>query len=509
MTGPVKHLQEIILLSNEDYYRKMVNEVQDYAIIFLDTDGIIKNWNKGAERIKGYSSDEIIGRHIRVFYPEKDCDRGLPDKLLHEAINKGRTSTEGWRIRKDGTRFWASIVITALHDDDGKHIGFTKITRDLTKQKESQLKLEQFAKRLAQKNEELRRSEERYHKMVEEVVDYAIFSLSKDGIVKNWNQGAERIKGYSEDEIVGRNFRIFYTDEDLRKNLPKKNLINAAKHGKITTEGWRVRKDGSTFWASVVITALHDHEGNVIGFSKITKDLTDRKLIDDVRQLAQKNKELEQLVYITSHDLQEPLSSIKGFANILEHQYQGQLDDDADKYLHYMTESCTRMSNLIKSLLDYSLIGRERKLEKIDCNELVDTVVTDLSESIKAHQAKITIDDLPVLNANSVELELLFQNLIANAIKFRRKDVSPNITVKAKKYDDKWEFSVSDNGIGIDEKYREKIFNIFQRLHTRSEFEGTGIGLSHCKKIVSLYGGEIWVDSHPNQGSTFHFTIPQ
>jgi len=167
------------------------------------------------------------------------------------------------------------------------------------------------------------------------------------------------------------------------------------------------------------------------------------------------------------------------------------------------------MSNLIKSLLDYSLIGRERKLEKVDCNKLVDAVVMDLSESIKENKAIVTIKDLPVLNANSVELELLFQNLIANAIKFRRKDVTPNITVKAEKNDDKWEFIVSDNGIGIDEKYLEKIFNIFQRLHTRSEFEGTGIGLSHCKKIVSLYGGEIWVESQTNHGSTFHFTIPQ
>ncbi len=509
MTESVEHLQEIISQSNEDYYKKMVDEVQDYAIVLLDTDGIIKNWNKGAERIKGYTSEEIIGKHFRVFYPDKECERGIPDRLLHEAVKKGRISTEGWRVRKDGSTFWATIVITALYNDDNKLIGFTKITRDLTEQKQAQIKLEQFTTRLEQKNEELHRSQERYHKMVEEVVDYAIFSLNKDGIIKSWNRGAERIKGYSEEEIIGKNFRIFYIEEDLRNNLPKKNLINAAKAGKITTEGWRVRKDGSTFWASVVITALHDKEGNVIGFSKVTKDLTDRKLLDDVRQLAQKNKELEQLVYITSHDLQEPLSSISGFANILEHHYKNKLDENADKYLHYITESCNRMSNLIKALLDYSLIGRQRKLEKVDCNQLVSDVLKDLSSSIETVNADITVENLPALNANSVELELLFQNLIGNAIKFRRKDVQPKITVSASEINGAWKFSISDNGIGIDEKFSEKIFNIFQRLHTRSEFDGTGIGLSHCKKIVRLYGGDIWVESQPDHGSIFHFTIPE
>ncbi|HKI47566.1 MAG TPA: ATP-binding protein, partial [Balneolales bacterium] len=273
-------------------------------------------------------------------------------------------------------------------------------------------------------------------------------------------------------------------------------------------EGWRVRKDGTTFWANIVITALHDNTGNNIGFTKITKDLTDRKLMEDVRQLAQKNKELEQLVYITSHDLQEPLSSITGFANILEQYYKGQLDEDGRKYLHYLTQSCAHMSNLIKALLDYSLIGRERKLERVDCNQLVSEVTGNLYHAIHENSAKIIVGELPKLDANFIELELLFQNLIGNAIKFRKKDISPEITIKASKRNDVWEFSIHDNGIGIDEKFQEKIFNIFQRLHNKSEFEGTGIGLAHCKKIVSLYGGNIWVESTPGEGSTFHFTLP-
>ncbi len=351
-------------------------------------------------------------------------------------------------------------------------------------------------------------NEEYYKKMVEEITDYAIFLLDPEGIIRTWNKGAERIKGYTPEEIIGQHFRIFYTHTDRKKGLPEKMLQQAVMFDKTNLEGWRVRKDGTTFWANTVITALHDKNGTIIGFTKITKDLTDQKLIQDVRQLAQKNKELEQLVYITSHDLQEPLSSITGFADILEQNYEKQLDEDGNKYLHYLTQSCAHMSNLIKALLDYSLIGRERMLERVDCNKLVSEVTGNLNHAIRENNAKIIIGELPTLDANFVELELLFQNLIGNAIKFRKKDISPEITIKVSKQKNAWEFSIRDNGIGMDEKFQEKIFNIFQRLHNKSEFEGTGIGLAHCKKIVSLYGGKIWVKSTPGEGSTFCFTLP-
>ena len=354
-----------------------------------------------------------------------------------------------------------------------------------------------------------RSGEDYYKKMVEEIVDYAIFLLDENGIIRTWNKGAERIKGYTSEEIIGTHFRIFYTQTDCERGIPEKLLHEAIKYGRTHTEGWRVRKDGSTFWASIVITALHDDANNVIGFTKITKDLTDRKLIEDVRQLDQKNKELEQLVYITSHDLKEPLSSITGFARILERLYKERLDENGAKYLHYITESCHRMNDLIKALLDYSLIGRQRKLEEVNCNNVVNDVLENLYSAIHKTDAKITVSDLPVLKANTVELELLFQNLIGNAIKFHRKDISPNISVKAYRKDDAWEFVVSDNGIGIDDKFKERIFHIFQRLHGKKEFEGMGIGLSYCKKIVNLYGGQIWVESNPDHGSTFHFTIPE
>ena len=353
-----------------------------------------------------------------------------------------------------------------------------------------------------------RSNEEYYKKMVEEITDYAIFLLDPEGLVRTWNKGAERIKGYTPEEIIGQHFRIFYTQHDKKKGLPEKLLRQAVKFGKTSLEGWRVRKDGTTFCASIVITALHDKNDHIIGFTKITKDLTDRKLIEDVRQLAQKNKELEQLVYITSHDLQEPLSSITGFANILEQNYGEQLDEEGNKYLHYLTQSCSHMSTLIKALLDYSLIGRERKLERVNCNKLVSQVTDNLYHAIHENNARIIVGELPTLDANSVELELLFQNLIGNAIKFRREDTSTEIIIRASKQKDVWEFSIRDNGIGIDEQFQEKIFNIFQRLHNKSEFEGTGIGLAHCKKIVSLYGGKIWVESTPGEGSTFHFTLP-
>ena len=353
-----------------------------------------------------------------------------------------------------------------------------------------------------------RSNEEYYRKMVEEITDYAIFLLDPEGIVRTWNKGAEHIKGYSSEEIIGHHFRIFYTYTDRKKGLPEKLLQRAVTFGKTNMEGWRVKKDGTTFWANTVITALHDNNNKIIGFTKITKDLTDRKLIEDVRQLAQKNKELEQLVYITSHDLQEPLSSITGFADILKQNYEEQLDEEGGKYVHYLIQSCSHMSKLIKALLDYSLIGRERKLERVDCNQLVSEVTENLYHTIHKNDARIIVEKLPKLDANYVELEMLFQNLIGNAIKFRKMDTAPEIIIKASKEKNVWKFSIHDNGIGIDEKFQERIFNIFQRLHSKSAFEGTGIGLAHCKKIVSLYGGKIWAESTPGKGSTFHFTIP-
>jgi light-regulated signal transduction histidine kinase (bacteriophytochrome) len=250
-------------------------------------------------------------------------------------------------------------------------------------------------------------------------------------------------------------------------------------------------------------------ENEIFGFSMLTHDLTERKKAELSEKMEAKNKELEQITYIASHDLQEPLRTISGIVNIMNQQYMEQLDEDADKYLKFMKDASERMRNLIKGLLDYSRVGKGNELTYFDCKETISEIREDLAAFISESHSQIVIEgDLPYLRGYKTEFRLLLQNLISNAIKFRKKNVNPEIKISAVKEYNCWKFTIKDNGIGIEPKYQEKIFMIFQRLHNRSEYEGTGIGLSHCKKIVELHGGKIWVDSRLEHGSTFYFTIP-
>jgi len=298
--------------NNNELYHKMIEEIEDYAIILLDKNGIIQNWNKGAEEIKGYTESEILGKHFSIFFLQEDINNNLPNKLINQAATTGRAMQEGWRKRKDGSKFWSSITITAIHDDDQNVIGFSKVTRDLTDKKKTE--------------DELRMSEERYHRMIAEVQDYAIILLDENGNIQNWNVGAEKIKGYKSEEIIGKHFSIFYPKKDQENNLPRKLLQVAREKGKAVHEGWRIRKDGSYFWGTIVITALHGEDNNVIGFSKVTRDLTEKKMAEEqllayTHELEIQNRELEQFAYVASHDLQEPLRKIQTFTELIQMNY--------------------------------------------------------------------------------------------------------------------------------------------------------------------------------------------
>lgn len=349
-------------------------------------------------------------------------------------------------------------------------------------------------------------------KMLEEIEDYAIILLDIDGTVINWNRGAERIKGYTSEEILGKNFRQFYTQEDRAFEKPDRLIETAKNEGRAVDEGWRVKKDGARFWGNITISAIHDDDNTVRGFIKLTRDLTERKMAEEAlirhtQEIEAKNKELEQYTYIASHDLQEPLRTVMNFVELLNVEYKDQLDDNGQIYLNFISQATGRMSSLIKGLLDYSRIGMTKELTLIDCNLLVKNILNDLKYSIEDSGAQIHIDHLPEIKGYETELRSLFQNLISNGIKFRKKSETPKIAISAQLKKDYWEFSVSDNGIGIDDKYLNKIFIIFQRLHSRADYDGTGIGLAHCKKIVELHKGKIWVSSKPDVGSTFYFTI--
>ena len=356
-------------------------------------------------------------------------------------------------------------------------------------------------------------SEQDYRLLVESVQDYAIFLVDPQGHVVTWNEGARRIKGYSTAEIVGQHFSIFYTPEDVARGKPELELKNAAASGRFEDEGWRLRKDGTRFWTSVVITALRDPHGRLVGFAKISRDLTERKqaeaaLARQADELRRSNAELEQFAYVASHDLQEPLRMVASYAKLLANRYQGRLDADADEFIAYMVDGATRMQQLINSLLTYSRIGsRGQEYAPVSCEAVLDQVLGDLAVSVEESGAGVTRDPLPTIMADATQLTQLFQNLISNSVRFRGQQ-PPKIHISAARRTGDWLFSVRDNGIGIEPQYFDRIFVIFQRLHTRAEYPGTGIGLAVCKKIVERHGGRIWVESQAGQGSTFFFTLP-
>lgn len=359
----------------------------------------------------------------------------------------------------------------------------------------------------------LKKNEMRFRHLISEVQDYAIIMMDKEGYIQTWNQGAQKIKGYAKSEIIGQNFRRFYTEQDRASNQPDKLLEMALLEGRAQDEGWRVKKDGSTFWANVSITAIHDEKGEITGFSKVTRDLTERKKAEDItrehlQELQLKNNELEQFTYIASHDLQEPLNTLQSLIDILKVDYSNMFDEAGEQTLDYIMETTDRMSQLVKGLLDYGRIGRNKELSKVDCTRLVLDIQRDLATAFKEKDASLYMGPLPTISAYETDIRLLFQNLISNAIKFKRPGINPAVKVTAERHDDRWHFSVKDNGIGISDEHKERIFVIFQRINNRDAYEGTGIGLAHCKKIIELHGGEIWVESASGEGSAFHFTIP-
>jgi PAS domain S-box-containing protein len=367
----------------------------------------------------------------------------------------------------------------------------------------------------ARANAAMLQSEERFRLLVEGVQDYAIFTLDANGRVASWNAGAERTKGYSADEIIGQNFSRFYAQEDIDQGQPEAELQVAAASGRSETESWRVRKDGSRFWANRVITAARDSSGRLLGFSEISRDITERKtaeerLVKKVAELKRSNDELEQFAYVASHDLQEPLRMVASYTQLLARRYHGRLDPDADEFIAYAVDGSNRMQGLIQDLLTYSRAGTSgAKLRKIPSENALHGALANLRATIEESGAVVTHDPLPAITTDDTQLTQVFQNLVGNAIKYRSAEV-PRVHVSATSNADKeWIFSVRDNGLGIEPRYFDRIFILFQRLHGREEFKGTGIGLAICKKMLERLGGRIWVESQPRQGSTFYFALPE
>jgi PAS domain S-box-containing protein len=506
------------LRQHEAHFGLFVAEVCDYAIFMLTVDGHIATWNAGAELIKGYRADEIIGQHFSVFYPPEDQVRHKPQRILQIAAADGVYREEGWRVRKDGSAFWASVVITAIHDAAGTVIGFGKVTRDLTERKQAE--------------EALRQSEERFRLLVSRVRDYAIFMLDPQGYIATWNAGAELIKGYRADEIIGQHFSVFYPPEDQASHKPQRILQIAAADGVYEDEGWRVRKDGSAFWADVVITAVYDDQGVLRGFGKVTRDLTERKRAEDTQrqvqaqdlQLAREQAARAQaeadlrlrdaFLSTTAHDLRTPVTAVAGYAELLQRRLErGEFTPErVQKSLHALRVQTQRLNRLTTMLLDLTRLEHGKMVldcTPIDLRPSIERVSQELQLLTVTHTILVDLPPAPLMvEADALRLEQVLYNLVQNAIKY-----SPHggtITVAAWQDEQQTVVSVTDQGVGIPAAELAQVFDRFYRATNvpQGSINGLGLGLHLVKEFVALHGGEVDVQSVVGVGSCFRVRLP-
>ncbi|HEY8607780.1 MAG TPA: PAS domain S-box protein [Noviherbaspirillum sp.] len=494
-------------LTDERRFQLLVSGISDYAIYMLTPEGIIASWNAGAERFKGYKADEIIGHHFSRFYTEEDRASGLPARALKIALEEGKFEAEGWRVRKDGTRFWTSIVIDPLYDETGRHAGFAKITRDVTERK------------LAQ--EALRDSEERFRMLVQGVTDYALYMLTPTGEVSNWNLGAERIKGYAAEEVLGQHFSRFHTPEDQAAGLPAVALKTAAEVGRFEREGWRVRKDGSRFWAHVVIDAIYNDDGSLAGFAKITRDITEKKKAEEALAQAnaalfqsQKMEAIGQLTGGVAHDFNNLLSVIGSGLEVLPLNMQ---DPGSLKIVESMRRAVDRGATLTQQLLSFAR-QQPLKAEKHNLNNVItgfEAVLRRAGNSAIAFEFGLAPDVRPVL-VDAPRFETALLNLIVNARDAMPKGgrlsvTSSNVRLAAQQVNglDAGEYvrvAVSDTGTGMTPDVVARAFEPF--FTTKEVGKGTGLGLSQVYGFITQSGGGIEVQSVIGAGTTISLYLP-
>ncbi|MDO8399563.1 MAG: PAS domain S-box protein [Bradyrhizobium sp.] len=493
-------------LSDNGRYRMLIEAITDYAIYMLDSNGIVSSWNPGARRFKGYEASEIVGEHFSRFYTEADRATGLPQRALETAAREGKFESEGWRVRKDGTRFWAFVVIDPIRDGSGNVVGYAKITRDLTERRAAE--------------EQLRRSEEQFKRLVQGVTDYAIYMLTPEGLVSSWNAGAERIKGYEASEIIGQHFSRFYIEQDQRAGAPQAALETAARDGRFEKEGWRQRKDGSKFMASVVIDPIRADDGTLLGFAKITRDITERRkserALQETREAlfqSQKMDAIGQLTGGVAHDFNNLLMAVLGSLELLRKR----LPDDpktlrlVDNAMH----AAQRGAGLTQRMLAFA---RRQELNPValDVADLV-RGMTDLLHSSLGATAQITMEFASGLNkvlADPNQLELAILNLVVNARDAMPKGGLVVITAKEEtiagapdlKDGNYVCLSVTDNGCGMDEATRRRALEPF--FTTKGIGKGTGLGLSMVHGMIQQSGGKFMLRSSKGDGTTAELWLP-
>jgi PAS domain S-box-containing protein len=540
-----------------DLHRLLVESVQDYAIFALDPDGFILSWNAGAYRFKGYTADEAIGKHFSIFYPRELVDEGFPEFELRTAANTGHFEDEGWRIRKDGSRFWANVVITALRDKSGNLVGYAKVTRDLTERREAE--------------ESLRESEERFRLLIEGVKDYAIFMLDPTGRVATWNEGAERIKGYRAKEIIGRHFSQFYSEEDKASRKPERELEIATRTGKYEEEGWRVRRNGETFLASVLITAIHNKSGELVGFAKVTRDLTERRAaeeraLDDARRLAAEeaarhaaetreqelrdlaeqlraqaqdlavsmreaeearieaseslaraddaNRAKTQFLAAMSHELRTPLNAIGGYTDLLTMGLSGPVTPQQMEQLGRIRRSQEHLLGIINDILNFSRLDAGQvtyNIAPVKISDVVEAVTQMIMPQMRTKG--LQLDDSAcrtsaIALADRSKVDQVVLNLVSNAVKFTPS--GGKITMSCETRGKRVLLTVLDTGSGIPEDKLDAIFEPFVQVGRTltNRGEGAGLGLAISRDLARGMGGDITVDSREGVGSEFKLILP-
>jgi PAS domain S-box-containing protein len=496
------------LLKDEDRYRLLVDSITDYAIYMLDENGYVTSWNPGARRFKGYESPEIIGQHFSRFYTDEDQKRGLPALALNAARENGRFEGEGWRVRKDGTRFWVNVVIDPIIDANGDLVGFAKVTRDLTERKSAE--------------DTLRKSEEQFRLLIHSVTDYAIYMLSPEGIITNWNAGAERIKGYTPQEIIGQHFSKFYSPEDAAAGLPQMGLQTARQVGRFEKEGWRYRKDGSKFWASVVIDAIRAPTGELIGYAKITRDMTERKQAQEQLERAreamaqsQKMDAIGQLTGGVAHDFNNLLMAVLGSLELIRKRLPE--DPKLKLLLNNAFEGARRGVSLTQRMLSFAR-RQELSLTAVDVKALVSGMSHILERSLGPLMTIETDipEGLPSIKADVNQLETALLNLTVNArdamphggtIKISARLVATPPVMGTKALNGECVvLSVSDTGEGMDSdtlaRAREPFFT------TKGVGKGTGLGLSMVHGMTEQLGGRLRIESLKGKGTSVELWIP-
>ena len=488
--------------SGEGRYRLLVDAITDYAIYLLDPDGLVSSWNAGAQRFKGYTEEEILGEHFSRFYTAEDNAAGMPAKALTTAETVGRFEAEGWRVRKDGERFWAHVIIDAIRDQHGQLVGFAKITRDLSERKIAE--------------QVLKRSEEQFRLLVQGVTDYAIYMLDPQGNVVSWNPGARRIKGYEPDEIIGQHFSRFYTEEDRADELPAKALKTAAAEGRFEKEGWRVRKDGTRFWATVIIDAIHDDDGKLIGFAKVTRDITEKRESQEALHRtqeelfqAQKMEAVGQLTGGIAHDFNNLLTAILGSLEIARKkavavpEIVGLIDN--------AITGAKRGASMTQRLLAFSR-KQDLRIEPVDVPALVAETAELLQRSIgPGIDISTTFPlKLPKVQSDPNQLANALLNLVVNArdamsgggsiVISAKKRTLGDGQVKDLKAGDYVCLSVKDEGAGMDAETLEKATTPF--FTTKGIGKGTGLGLPMVQGLMAQSGGGLVMKSQSGKGTT-------